>query len=244
MKSALLNIHFQVGSLILADALPWQVNFTDNDLKPYDLRHCACLRIVNAVNTALQTDCSKEGTTSILLLDPYPEQMVNALIRTGTSLFSLFAADKISYMILKRMFSVVISALDILAEISSNASTAIPLLRQKFHEAGIGQVVASPQDTIHQAAFRADSLFDAGLVEELEQQANDPSLVSKTVERNENNIFMSSFLSEEIQPTEFDFLSQNWEFDVSTPCPPLSRGLLKITQGLFHGTLRVVPFAL
>ena len=210
---ALVNIHFQVGSLILADSLPWPVDLTDNDLKRYDLRLCACLRIVNSVDNALHTDLSENGGTSILLLDPYPDQMVNALIRTGSSLLQLSTTDKISHKNFRRMFSVVLAALEILAEISHKAFTAVPLLKQKFLESGIGQATSDPQEIIHTAEFSAESLLDAGLVEELEQQAINPSLVSRTVERNENNVFMSSFLSEDIQPTAFDYLSHNWDFE-------------------------------
>lgn len=212
---ALLNIHFQVGSLILADTLPSTVTFTDNSSKPYDLRLCACLRIVNAVNVALQTDVAEEDPTSILLLDPYPDQMVNALIRTGSSLFQLYAAGKLNYSNLKRLFTVVINALEILSEISYHAAAAVPLLRQKFFDSSVHQSSPAPRDPIHQAALLADEMLDAGLVHELEQQAIDPTLVPKTIERNESNIFMSSFLSEEVQLTASDYLSHTWDFDVS-----------------------------
>ncbi|KEF52262.1 uncharacterized protein A1O9_11502 [Exophiala aquamarina CBS 119918] len=213
LSYTLLNIHFQVGSLILADALPSTVTFIDNSSKAYDLRLCACLRIVNAVNVALQTDVAEEDPTSILLLDPYPDQMVNALTRTGSSLFQLNSTDKLNYSNLKRLFTVVITALEILSEISHHAATAVPLLRQKFLEGSTHQTTTSPHDPLHQATLLADGLLDASLVQELEQQAIDPTLVPSTIERNESNIFMSTFLSEEVQFTASDYLSHNWDFD-------------------------------
>ena len=216
---ALLNIHFQVGSLILADAVPSSMVFTDKDLSPYDLRLCACRSIVNAVNLALQTGSSDTGLPSVLLLDPYPDHMANALIRTGSSLFQLYNTQMVTHEQLKHMFSVVIAGLEILAEISHTASAGSSILKQKFLESGIGQVGALQNDAFYHSVFSVTSavdrdLFDAGVVKELEQQASDPSLVDKTVEQNESNIYMSSFLFEDIQPNELDFISHDWTFDV------------------------------
>lgn len=220
LASALLNIHFQVGTLILADAIPSSVVFTDNDLSPYDLRLCACRSIVNAVNLALHAGSIETGLPSVLLLDPYPDLMVSALIPTGSSLFQLYNMQMLTHETLKRMFPMVIAGLDILAEISYIASAGASLLKQKFVETGLGKIDESQNDALYHAVFSLTSfvnrdLFDAGVVQELEQQAANPSLVDKTVEQNESNIFLPSLFMEEIQPNELDFLSNDWAFDVS-----------------------------
>ena len=189
------------------------------DLSPYDLRVCACRCIVNAVNLALQTGSSDTGLPSVLLLDPYPDHMANALIRTGSSLFQLYNTQMLTYENLNNMFSVVIAGLEVLAEVSYTASAATPLLKQKFVESGVGQIDAFQSDAFYHSAFSVTSpvdrqLFDADVVRELEEQATNPSLLDKTVEQNESNVFLSSLFSQEIQPTELDFLSHDWTFDV------------------------------
>lgn len=215
---ALLNIHFQVGSLILADTVPSSVVYTDKDLSPYDLRLCACRSIVNAVNLALHTGSSETSYPSVLLLDPYPDHMANALIRTGSSLFQLFNTQVLSFENFKQMYSVAISGLEILAEVSGTASVAAPVLRQRLAESRIRQIGTFETDTLP-AAFSISlpvngELFDTDLVKELEQQAADPSLVDKTVEQNEMNTSMTSLLCGEIQPGEVDFLSHDWTLEV------------------------------
>lgn len=232
-ETALLKIHFQMGTLILADSCPESVAFTDVDSNPYSLRLCACRNIVNAVSLAMRTGFSQDeglGLPSILLLDPYPDYMTGALARTGSSLFQLHAKQQISAQSVISMFSTVIAALEILSEISHLAVEAIPLLRQKFSESGIGQVSNRQNDVFYQAALSVaspvdENLFDSGLVAELEEQASNPGLVEKTVIQTESNMLLSSFLTDDIGLVDLDFLSQEWTLDVSTPVVPYERAL-------------------
>jgi hypothetical protein len=221
-----------MGSLILADSSSESLVFTDIDSNPYSLRLCACRNIVNAVSLAMRTDFSQHdegpGLPSILLLDPYPDYMTAALVRTGSSLFPLHAKQQISSQSVMSMFSTVIAALEILGEISHLAVEAIPLLRAKYAESEIGQIASSnnrqQNDVFYQAALSVaspidENLFNAGIVAELEQQANNPGLVDTSVIQTETNLLLSSFLTDEIEHVNLDLFSQEWTLDVSNMRP-------------------------
>ncbi|KAJ9612974.1 hypothetical protein H2200_002915 [Cladophialophora chaetospira] len=221
MSYTLLNIHFQMATLILADSTPEAVVFTDADSNPYSLRLCSCRNIVNAVSLAMRTDVTSHDATrlpSLLLLDPYPDYMTGALARTGSSLFQLYAKQEISAHSVTSMFSTVIAALKILSEISHLAVEAIPVLQQKFSESGAGLMSDSQNDNFYQAAFSVaspvdENLLNAGIVAELEQQASNPALVDDTVVHNESNMLLSNFLTDDLGFVDFDFLSREWTLD-------------------------------
>ena len=235
---ALLNIHFQVGNLIFADALPSSFVFIDQNFSPYDLRLCACRSIINALNLALQT--RSIGTDSpelnILLLDPYPDLMTNAIIRTGSSLFVLYSSQKLPSENVITMFRVVISALEVLAQISHTASEAIPLLKQRFEASGIDQDPATANDILHNANVLLattldEGFFDAEVMRELEQQVTDPSLVDRNVEQ-DGNIPNPLHFAEELDPCDVEFLSRDWTLDVKA-CILISRMCANWSQDCF-----------
>lgn len=184
-----MNIHFEVGNLILADALPSTFVFIDQNFTPYDLRLCACRSIVNALNLALQTrSLGGDGSPgiSILLLDPHPDLMANAMIRTGSSLFILHEMQRLTSESLTAMFTVVIAALDVLAKISHTASEAIPLLKQKFETCAIEQTATFRDDALYKAAVSVTATIDPvsmdrEVLRELEKLAADPFLADQTV---------------------------------------------------------------
>ena len=220
--TALLQIHFQVGNLILADTLPSTFVFIDENLNPYDLRLCATRAIIIAVNLALQTSIvGTVGSTmmNVLVLDPYPDILTNAIVRTGSSLFLLYNAQKLTTENVMTMFPVVISGLKVLADLSHTASEAIPLLQQKFAASGIDQAAFLKNDVLHQAAVSVaapldQEVFEAEVLRELEHQAATTTLkVNNTGESD-----ASPRTDQEFDPFDqfdLDFFSQDWTFDVS-----------------------------
>ena len=218
---ASLNIHFQVASLILADALPPAFVFIDHNLSPYDLRLCACRSIINTLSLALQTTAlgaNDSPTLNILLLDPYPDLMTNHIICTGSSLFTLYTMQKLTQENVTAMFAVVIAALEVLAEISHTASEAIPLLKQKFAGSGIDHTADFQNNELHHAAVSMSTpeeqgLFDAEAVRQLEQQATDAFLVDQFLKGSENGL-RSDQLPNELDSCDLDSLSQDWVFGV------------------------------
>ena len=221
---ALLQIHFQVGNLILADTLPLTFVFIDENLNPYDLRLCATRAIIIAVNLALQTSMvganGKSTMMNVLVLDPYPDILTNAIVRTGSSLFLLYNAQKLTTENVMTMFPVVISALKVLADLSYTASEAIPLLQQKFAASGIDQAAFFETDILHQAAVSVaaplgQEVFDAEVLRELEKNAATSAFkVNNPGERDVAPRTDQEYDS--FDQSDFDFLSQDWTFDVST----------------------------
>lgn len=221
-STALLQIHFQVGNLILADTLPSTFVFIDENLNPYDLRLFATRAIIIAVNLALQTSIvGTDGSTmmNILVLDPYPDILTNAIVRTGSSLFLLYDAQKLSTENVMTMFPVVISGLKVLADLSYTALEAIPLLEQKFAAYGIDQAAFLRNDVLHQAAVSVGApfdqeVFDVEVLRELEQQA--ATSTPKVNYAGESDT--SPKTDEGLDPFhqfDLDFLSKDWTFDVS-----------------------------
>jgi hypothetical protein len=199
---ALLNIHFEVGNLILADALPSTFVFIDQNFSPYDLRLCACRSIINALNLALQTNSPRSNDPpgfNILLLDPHPDLMTNAIIRAGSSLFILYEIQKLTRENVTTMFSVVITALETLAKISHTAAEAIPLLQKKY-ATFIDRAMAISDATPHLNAFSVAAIdpgsFDSEVVQCLERQATDSSFLDLVVEQFENGQGSPSFPDE------------------------------------------------
>ena len=208
-----LNIHFEVGNLILADALPPKFVFIDQNFSPYDLRLCACRSIINALNLALQANSPKSDDPpgfNILLLDPYPDMMTNAIIRTGSSLIFLYEMQKLCQENVTTMFSVVIAALETLAKISHTAAEAIPLLKQKYTASCIEQAKAIADVTPNLNAFSVAAIdpegFDSEVMKDLERQATDPSFVESVVEQFDDGQGSPTF-PDELAPDELETLS-------------------------------------
>src|SRR6202034_1763689 len=129
-----------MGALILADTLQETNGVLYAAIQPLDLRLCACRAIVNALALALQRDAhspDQKSAASILLLDPYPEYMSNALRRTGNSILILYRANQLSLRSAETMFSVVSAGLEIISQVSYTALDSLPALRQQCSELGI-----------------------------------------------------------------------------------------------------------
>ena len=238
--AALSAIHFQVGNLILVDALPSKFVFIDQSFSPYDLRLCACRSIVNALNLALQTPYSKTNGwpgSHTLLLDPHPDHMTNAMIRTGSSLCILYTMQKLTQENVNAMFAVVIAALKVLSEVSHIASEAIPLLEQKLAQSGIHQAACLGDDTARHASISKPSLvdFDAEAVRELEQLAQDPFLVDLLVAGSDDSSG-SDYLQYEMEPSDLDILLPDWISEVCVRIPIENRAL-----SVYRTTYAVFP---
>ena len=195
------------------DALPSNFVFIDQTLSPYDLRLCACRNIINALNLAFHTnspDSTDPPGFKILLLDPYPDLLTNAIIRTGSSLLLLFEMQKLCRENATTMFSVIIAALETLAKISHIAAEAIPLLKQKYDTTFIGQALSSPTVTPRLEDFSLTTidpeLFDAEGMNCLEHETANPSFGDPVHERSDDVQGLTSF-PDELAPDELESLS-------------------------------------
>lgn len=155
---------------------------------------------------------------NILLLDPYPDLMTNAIVRTGSSLFILHTMQKVTSENVLEMFEVVITALEVLAKISNIALEAIPLLKEKLatsglsHNAGCNIALFSPAvigetASVGQSSIQSD---DSGVYA---QQLNDCSAVEQFPNISDSGIGSDQSLNE-IRLFEVDSLSQEWTFEV------------------------------
>lgn len=220
--AALLNIHFEVGNLILADALPSTFVFIDQNFSPYDLRLCACRSIINALNLALQTNSPGSNDPpgfNILLLDPHPDLMTNAIIRAGSSLFILYEIQKLTQENVTTMFAVVIAALETLAKISHTAAEALPLLQKKY-AAFMDRAMAVSDATPHLNAFSVATVdpesFDVEAAEHVEWQATGLSFLDLVVEQYEDGQGSPSFPAE-LAPAELESLSLDLDLPGAGP---------------------------
>lgn len=222
-----LNIHFEVGNLILADALPPTFVFIDQNFSPYDLRLCACRSIINALNLALQTQSFKSKDHpgfDILLLDPYPDMMTHAIIRTGSSLLVLYEMQKLCQENVTAMFSVVVAALETLARISHTAAEAIPLLKRKYTASYLEQAMAIPDVTSQLNAFSVAVIAPEGFDSEV-IEVSDASFDDSIVAEFDSGQDSSSF-PDELAPDELESLSLDLNLEGAGPQNTLvTRGL-------------------
>lgn len=197
--------------------------FIDHYLTPYDLRLFSCRGIVNALHLALQTRYGGVVGTdlpNILLLDPYPDLITNAIIRTGSSLLVLYATQKLSAESMVAMFQVVLAALEVLANISYIAAEAIPLLKERFESAGVDRDASFKEDALHEAAVSVTApldqgLFDAEVLRQFEQYGTDPFLVDRIVEQSDDHVSLVPLPTDESDHFGLEALSHDWTFDVS-----------------------------
>lgn len=195
------------------DTLPSTFVFIDQTLNPYDLRLCACRNIINALNLAFQTNSPNSNHPpgfNILLLDPYPDLLTNAIIRTASSLLLLYEMQKLCQENAATMFSVVIAALETLAKISHTAAEAIPLLKQKstttFIEQTMGSTTATPRLEDFSLAAIDPDVFDTELINDLEQPATSPFFRDSSHEQFDDGQDSPSF-PDELAPDELESLS-------------------------------------
>lgn len=217
----MINVHFQVGSLILADVIPDPPIFSDSSTRSYNLRICACRSITNAVELVLQAD-ARSDAPSMFLLDPYPEYMVDALVRTSSSLLLLLKQENLTGRTVSSMIQPISRALKTLSEISYLAAEAVPLIRARCSEMGLsdayGELSTASSTVENERGFRIDpSVCSERLLSVLEQRAfDDPDLVNKSVERTEIDILMASLLGTDSGPELSGELLTGWDFNVSS----------------------------
>jgi hypothetical protein len=98
LNTVLLNLHYNLGVLILVDTLS-ATSFSLLLPCEYELRISSARAIVNFVNMVLQTDHNSMGNhseNSNLLQVPYPEHLVSGLSRAGSSLLHLYRTKSVS----------------------------------------------------------------------------------------------------------------------------------------------------
>ena len=127
-STVLLVLHYNLGSLIIADTLDTVESPPECLQSPSFSRLHACQAIVNALSLSLNSDRYSSHETSshghMLLMDPSPELMTEVLLRTGNALLHLHEIQQLTGHAVQAMFSVVLSALSILGRVSRNAGLA------------------------------------------------------------------------------------------------------------------------
>jgi hypothetical protein len=162
------------------------------------------------VSVALQADkkAAESSEQSILLLDPYPEYIIDALIRTGSSLVLLHNQQYLKLDAVRTMFYPILSALQVLSEVSCTARDAIPLLEERL------ATILAPHSSRNSATFD-HTICSGQLLEQLEHQvATDPRLITKCIERTESDMFLSSILDADLENIDFEALATDYNFEV------------------------------
>lgn len=146
---------------------------------------------------------------SILLLDPHPDLMTNAITRAGSSLFILHERHKLTQENVTAMFNVVITALKTLAKISHTASEAIPLLQKKYaafiDRAMTGSEVTPQLNTFSVAIIDSEST-DCDTFQDFQNQSTSLSFVDLALEQFEHGRGSPSF-PDKLAPVELESLA-------------------------------------
>lgn len=109
-------------------------------LNPCLSRMNASRAIINVLNLALHSSGHSEEATfskSLLLLDPAPEFMTNALSCTASSLFTLHDTQELSSRTFQTMVSVVLTSLKLLSQVSYAACDALSSFKQMCSQKNI-----------------------------------------------------------------------------------------------------------
>ncbi|KIX03975.1 uncharacterized protein Z518_07528 [Rhinocladiella mackenziei CBS 650.93] len=134
LNYVLLMAHYHLGSLILADILDKIEAVPESLRNPFLSRHYACQGVVNALSLILQLDRHSDPDSvysSLFLLDPVPELMVEVLSRTGSAIFLLHDKGLVAPSPAQTMLSVVMTVLSILSQISVTASLVLLSMTQR-----------------------------------------------------------------------------------------------------------------
>lgn len=225
MRPVLLSFHFHLGALILVDTLDVQCElpFPNNHFDIVCTRLSSTRAIVNLINLTLQTDAYSTNSSSVLLQDPYPEHISNALSRAAHSILDLFHAMVLPSQTAESMASSLFIGLEILSQVSYTAEGSLVALHPLYADAKL-EIKSRHSAPSHQLPTRvsmtADSpvtreLFEEETLRELGLATGDPSLVDKTIERHEA-ADMAQILVVQDYPSlvEFDFTTQGWGFEV------------------------------
>ncbi|KAB5585770.1 hypothetical protein GE09DRAFT_37712 [Coniochaeta sp. 2T2.1] len=236
----LLSFHFHLGVLILVDTLDVQCElpFPNNHFNIACTRLSSTRAIVNLINLTLQTDAYSTNSSSVLLQDPYPEHISNALSRAAHSILDLFHAMVLPSQTAESMASSLFIGLEILSQVSYTAGASLVTLHPLFADAKL-EIKSRHSAPSHQlptpVSMTADSpvtreLFEEETLRELGLATGDPSLVDKTIERHEAADVAQVLVVQDYLPwVEFDFATQGWGFEVC----------IDPAQGCNEPTLRV-----
>lgn len=215
-------IHYHLGTLALADFLDTLPHVPEPLKNPLFSRLLACTTIVNTLNMALNYDRFSGDESphgSVLLLDPTPITVLEALSRTNKAVFTLFGAGKVDLHTVRMMTSVVGTALTILSKILVTASYALTWLRQRCDENNIKLVLDTHHTVDPDSKEQYDLLArcDGDYVDEFLQEMkmievdSGQSLVDSTVARYSNSLANNPGTSS-IPPPEHCPQSTDWAF--------------------------------
>jgi hypothetical protein len=188
-----LDLDFGLGVLTLADTLS-ATSYAHLIPSEYELRISSARAIVNAVSMVLQTDhytSGSYGTNSQLLQVPYPEHIINALLRAGSSLITLYRTKSVSTGHVEIMFCVILRGLETLQIVSYSAREAFENLLSLCDEFGLRP--KSYQDS-SAAILSANEVppavglafHDKAFLKRLDENITmDPGLINSTIKRHE-----------------------------------------------------------
>ena len=175
MTIVLLNVHYHLGTLVLADVLKVAPivpkPLADLALSPLH----ACHAIVKALNLALTCDryCRDDSPFgNRILLDPNPSHMVEVLSRCGKAILHCHQQGEISSHNTQHMFSVVCNSLEILCQVSHAASTALSSIRSiaSATRVGIGNENCRDTAAAQREVLPSGSFYDEGSISRFLQE--------------------------------------------------------------------------
>lgn len=231
-KIVILSFHFHLGVLIMVDTLDWQKSIAENS-STIDIarsRLSSVRAIVNLINLMLsQADpFSGDDTTSIILKDPYPEHTRNGLSRAAYSVLILYDAGTLPKQMAEVMSSSLFAGLEVLRQISFTAAESLTDLYQAYSKSDLiirrRQPEASTFLTAVPSAFGpalTPDLFEEETFKQLDLASGDPLLVNKTIGRHEIHEVADDFAWFDLDGADFDFMTQDWSFEVPLPCTVL-----------------------
>lgn len=186
----LLDVEFSLGVLTLVDTLTATSNahFLPSE---YELRLSSARSIVCAVNLMLNTDhyaLGNHSNNSNLLKVPYPENIINGLLRAGSSLIHLYNNQSVSASMIEVMFCVIFTGLEILQIISYSAREALESLNSLLSDSGIQAKSYQASSTCTVPPYEASAAIRSAVHDRdffkwnAEHISVEPDLVNSTIE--------------------------------------------------------------
>ena len=228
-STVLLLIHYNLGSLILADIIGALKIVPEPLADPTSIRLQACNAIVNTLTLTMSYDKYSDETPcrSRLLHDPTPELMVEVLSRAGKAILLMFHTQKTQALTAQIMLCVIVDALNILSSISKTASYVLSSLTHSISfsslkvksesPTGNNGPTAKPEQIQHLSTCGSDSIDE--FLQETQIQADIDQLhLDKTIAKHEQIKKISTLMTRETQNMDdlFSSTSSTLEGTVSS----------------------------
>lgn len=164
-----------------------------------------------------------DDPTSIILKDPYPEHTRNGLSRAAYSVLKLYNSLSLPKKVAEIMASSLLAGLEVLRQISYSATDSLKGLHAAYSKTDLVIRHRQPAPSTYLTAVPSTygaaltpELFEEATFKQLDLAGDDPYLVSNTIGRHETYEFPADdFAWFDLDSTEFDFMNQDWSFQVS-----------------------------